>query len=217
MLETDPKCEPAYRAASERPTRSSSDSPAAAAAAVRSSHTHSPRHWLPSFLAALVAALAAVLLSCTASAASAAGAETRVWASNIAVQPLVEPAQHESPGQRLRNDGPGVVTAVASGVAAHSAPMAERLFTSRFVGVDSRLFGHSYARGSSGLLNRTGSRLKVGWTSSGEFGGGWHLRLGRNPANQNQALRHVDFGSTHVPNDVANDLLDVIRELRGLG
>jgi RHS repeat-associated protein len=103
--------------------------------------------------------------------------------------------------------------------AADSVPLAERLFTNRHVGVDSPLFGHSYARGSSGLLNRTGSPLKAGWASSGEFGGGWHLRigLGRNPQNLNQALRHVDFGSTHVPNDIANDLLAILRQLRGLG
>lgn len=98
------------------------------------------------------------------------------------------------------------------------APAAERLFTSRAVGVDSKLFGHSYGRGESGLLNRTGSRLKFGWTSSGEFGGGWHLRLGagRGPLNPNQARFHRDFGSTHVPNDIANDLLDFIRGLNGL-
>jgi hypothetical protein len=102
--------------------------------------------------------------------------------------------------------------------AANGAPAAERLFTSRAVGVDSKLLGNSYARGESGLLNRTGSRLKFGWTSSGEFGGGWHLRLGigRSPLNPNQARFHWDFGSTHVPNSVANDLLDVLRGLNGL-
>lgn len=102
--------------------------------------------------------------------------------------------------------------------AANGATGAERLFTNRFVGVDSRLLGNSYARGSSGLLNRTGSRLKLGWTSSGQFGGGWHLRMGagRNPAKPNQALRHRDFASTHLPNDMANDLLDVLRQLNGL-
>jgi len=99
-----------------------------------------------------------------------------------------------------------------------SGGMGERIFVNRLVGVDSKLVGHSYARGSSGLLNRKGSRFKFGWTSSGEFGGGWHLRcgVGRNPANPNQALRHWDLGSTHVPNDVANDLLEVIRGVRGL-
>ena len=114
--------------------------------------------------------------------------------------------------------GPGGIVRGAGKAAAKGTPMAERLFTSRFLGVDSKLLGHSYARGSSGLLNRTGSRAKIGWTSSGEFGGGWHLRFGygRNQASPNQALRHVDFGSTHVPNSVANDLLDVIRDLRGL-
>lgn len=102
--------------------------------------------------------------------------------------------------------------------AANGAPVAERLFTSPAVGVDSRLLGHSYARGESGLLNQTGSRLKFGWTSSGEFGGGWHLRLGvgRSPLNPNQARFHWDFGSTHVPNDMANDLLHVIRGVNGL-
>lgn len=109
-------------------------------------------------------------------------------------------------------------TTAGVGVAANGAPAAERLFTSRAVGVDSKLLGNSYARGESGLLNRTGSRLKFGWTSSGEFGGGWHLRLGigRSPLNPNQARFHWDFGSTHVPNSVANDLLDVLRGLNGL-
>jgi hypothetical protein len=81
-----------------------------------------------------------------------------------------------------------------------------------------RLVGHSYARGESGLLNRTGSRLKLGWSSSGELGGGWHLRLsiGRSPVKSNQARFHVNFRWVHFPNEVANDLLDVIRELNGL-
>jgi hypothetical protein len=106
----------------------------------------------------------------------------------------------------------------ASRVAANGAPIGERLFTSRTVGVDSKLLGHSYARGESGLVNRTGSRLKFGWTSSGEFGGGWHLRLGagRSRVNPNQSRFHWDFGSTHVPNSVANDLLDFIRGMNGL-
>ncbi len=32
----------------------------------------------------------------------------------------------------------------------------------------------------------------------------------------NQASFHWDFGSTHVPNSMANDLLDVLRGLNGL-
>ena len=126
-------------------------------------------------------------------------------------------ASHARPGP---NAAPRSFTSQISRflAAEDGVPFAERLFTNRFVGVDSKLFGHSYARGSSGLLNQTGSRFKFGWTSSGEFGGGWHLRLGvgSNPASPKQALTHIDLGWSHVPNGIANDLLDVIRPLNGL-
>jgi RHS repeat-associated protein len=121
---------------------------------------------------------------------------------------------------------PDVMVLVASGgmagaarsSAATAAPLGERLFASRFLGADSRFFGNSFARGQSGLLNQAGSPLKFGWSSSGELGGGWLLRLGlgRSPTSANQALHHFPIRSTHVPNDVANDMLAVIRQLRGL-
>lgn len=114
-----------------------------------------------------------------------------------------------------------VHTYVADDVLVHNSsctPLGQRLFTSRRVGVASKVLGRSYARGSSGLLNRTGSRLKVGWTSSGKFGGGWHLRvgIGRNPLKRNQARFHIDLRFSHVPNSVANQLLPGIRRSGGL-
>ncbi len=74
------------------------------------------------FLAALVAVLATVFSSASASAATTTGAETRVRASNLVVDVLVEPPQQETAGQQLGNDRPGVETAVATGVAAKTAP-----------------------------------------------------------------------------------------------
>ena len=177
-----------------------------------------PRWWR-CVLAFVAATLVTLLGAGTASAATLAVAETRVGAATPATVHVVGAHESISAGQRWGHAPPQAVSVVGCGVAAEGATVAERLFTSRAVGVDSRLLGNSYARGESGLLNQTGSRVKFGWTSSGEFGGGWHLRLGvgRSSVNPNQARFHWDFGSTHVPNDMANDLLPVIRELNGLG
>lgn len=156
--------------------------------------------------------------SCGASARTDAG--TPHTATTYDMAPALVQVAHATPttSEQAPVVDAGHVVFGRPDVAASGAPAAERLFTSRAAGVDLKLLGNCYARGESGLLNRTGSRLKFGWTSSGEFGGGWHLRLGigRSPLNPNQARFHCDFGSTHVPNSVANDLLDVLRGLNGL-
>lgn len=115
--------------------------------------------------------------------------------------------------------GPGDAVGCVRGVIASRLKSAAiKILTIRALGVDSKPLGNSFPRGDPGLLNRTGSRLKFGWTSSGHFGGGWHLRfgIGRSPIKPNQARFHRDFGSTHVSNGVANDLLDFIRRRNGL-
>ena len=83
--------------------------------------TATPR-WLLPFLASLVAALAAILLGATASASATVGSETRVGAFNVAGEVLVEPPQHEGPGQQLGSDVAGPEVVVATGVAARTAP-----------------------------------------------------------------------------------------------
>lgn len=80
---------------------------------------HSTR-WVLLFLAALVAALAAILFGNLSPASAAATAETRVGASSVAVEPLVGPPEPIAAGQRLGNEGPRVVDAVATGVAANA-------------------------------------------------------------------------------------------------
>jgi hypothetical protein len=75
--------------------------------------------WLPLFLVALVAALAAILPT-TSSVSAAAGAETRVRASDQAAVGLVGPPEHVSAGQ---DRVPGVgqrQSVVATGVAANA-------------------------------------------------------------------------------------------------
>lgn len=79
------------------------------------------RRWVLPFLAALVAILATILSSASASAATTAGAETRVRAINVAGEVLVEPPQHITAGQRLGNDVPQAEIVVATGVAANGA------------------------------------------------------------------------------------------------
>lgn len=78
--------------------------------------------WLPFFLAALVAVLATILSSATASAATQGVAETRVRASAAVVEVLVGQPEHIAAGQRLGNEPVQVITAVATGVAAETAP-----------------------------------------------------------------------------------------------
>ncbi|GAB3851826.1 hypothetical protein GCM10028801_01950 [Nocardioides maradonensis] len=79
--------------------------------------------WALSFLAAIFAVLAVIGLAATASAATQAGAETRVGASDVPVTVAVGPPQHIAAGQRLGEAAPGVVTVVATGVAAETVPL----------------------------------------------------------------------------------------------
>ena len=82
-----------------------------------------PGRWAPFFfLAAIVAVLATILSSASASAATTAGTETPVRASAEPVTVLVGPPEHIAAGQRLGNESVRVVTAVATGVAAKTAP-----------------------------------------------------------------------------------------------
>jgi hypothetical protein len=79
-----------------------------------------PSRWLLPFLAALIAALAAILLGTTASTSATVRAEDRVVAFKVAGEVLVEPPQHESPGQRLGEAAAGPEFVVATGVAAEA-------------------------------------------------------------------------------------------------
>jgi RHS repeat-associated protein len=92
---------------------------------------------------------------------------------------------------------------------------AERLFQSRIFGVASSKFGSSGA-GAQGAWNVPGRALKAGWSGTGENGGGMVFRLGRgvDPVNANRAAKHTDFMSTFVPNNVANPIMQAIRNAR---
>jgi RHS repeat-associated protein len=96
--------------------------------------------------------------------------------------------------------------------------LAQRAFTNRWIGVESPLVGNKFARGTHGLINKPGSPLKFGWSGTGNQGGGWQLRLGVgvNPLKTNQARWHQYLSISHVPNGVANPLLQAIRQAKGL-
>ncbi len=81
----------------------------------------STRRWVLDFLAALVAVLATILSAVTASAATTAGAETRVRASSVVVEVPVGPPDSVVAGQRLGRAVAGQQIVVATGVAANSA------------------------------------------------------------------------------------------------
>ncbi len=93
----------------------------------RTQQRTTPRRVLP-FLAALVAVLATLLSSASASAATTAGAETRVRASQSVAEDIARPPEYIDAGQRLGNEvaGPGIV--VATGVAAKGADDGVQLF-----------------------------------------------------------------------------------------
>lgn len=88
--------------------------------AARTQQRTTPR-WVLVFLAALVAVLATILSAATASAATQGVAETRVRASNVVVGAPVGPPERIAAGQWLGKEPAGVVTAVATGVAANTA------------------------------------------------------------------------------------------------
>lgn len=76
--------------------------------------------WVLPFLAALVAILATVFGAATPSAATPGVAETRVGASDVSVEVLVELPKQETAGQQLFAAAPGPGFVVATGVAANS-------------------------------------------------------------------------------------------------
>lgn len=94
------------------------------------------RRWVLPFLAALVAVLATILSSASASAATQGVAETRVRASSIVAEVPVEPPQAVSAGERLGNEPAGVVTTVATGVAANSGSRLAEASSSAFRAAD---------------------------------------------------------------------------------
>lgn len=90
--------------------------------------TTSRTRWALPFLAALVAVLATVFGAASVSAATGAGAETRVRASQSVAQDIARPPEAIRAGQRLGNEPAGVVTAVATGVAANAGDDVTRLY-----------------------------------------------------------------------------------------
>jgi hypothetical protein len=95
---------------------------------IRVSQSHCSRKWLLPFLAAFVAVLATLLSSATASAATTGVAETRVGASAVVLDKLVEPPRDVRAGQGLGKDVAGSQIVVATGVAAKSADDGVDLF-----------------------------------------------------------------------------------------
>lgn len=88
------------------------------------------------FLTAIVAVVVTLLSCATASAATTAGAETRVGASGVVVEPAVGPPEHIIAGQRLGNDGQQVVTVVATGGPANGASRLAESSNSAFRAAD---------------------------------------------------------------------------------
>ncbi|MGL4745928.1 MAG: hypothetical protein ACRCXL_16280 [Dermatophilaceae bacterium] len=124
-------------------------------------------------------ALAAILGVAIASAFATAEAETRVGVSSVVVEPLVVPSERIAAGQRLGNDGPRVVDAVGTGVAAKAD-----------VGLSAR-----------GLVPATGTRIRPagipdGWRVTGTNSPGGVLY--RDPTNAGNSVR-VMQGNPNSP------------------
>ena len=62
-----------------------------------------------------------------------------------------------------------------------------------------------------GLLNKSGSSLKLGWGGTSSNGGGVALRLGIGKAG-NKSWYHQDIPGIFVPNNIANP---IIKNLQG--
>ncbi|MEQ1606466.1 MAG: RHS repeat-associated core domain-containing protein [Pyrinomonadaceae bacterium] len=86
----------------------------------------------------------------------------------------------------------------------------ERLFLSDSFGKESRFFGNSAfdstGAGRGGSVNRPGSSVKAGWSSTGSNGGGMQFRvgLGVHAQRANVASRHLYIPRTFVPNAISN-------------
>ena len=92
-------------------------------------------------------------------------------------------------------------------------PISERLFSSRWFGVESPIIGNTIARnGVPSLLNRAGSWLKFGWSKHFESQS-WRLRLGIgvDPENPNVARLHPSVPGVRVPWSSADRIIDAIQ------
>jgi hypothetical protein len=104
------------------------------------------RAWLPILLASLVAILATLLSNASASTATTVGAETRVRASAVAVEVLVEPPERIGAVQRLGIEPARVVDVVGTGVAAntggsrHAPTSCQACWTRSLATVERQLF-----------------------------------------------------------------------------
>jgi hypothetical protein len=99
----------------------------------------------------------------------------------------------------------------ALGYSASSLTYGQRLFISSRFGITSTRFGNSvaYAQGS---WNVPGSFFKLGWSTTGKFGGGYAFRLGVGSAG-NTARYHLYLPKTFVPNSFANPSIMLKRAL----
>jgi hypothetical protein len=112
-------------------------------------------------------------------------------------------------------ESPGVVSRVAAAFSGKS--LGERLFTSKWLGADSKMLGNSFMRGAEGLLNKKGAMVKFGWSTNAAKGGyALRLGLGRSATNASQAGTHLFVPFTRVPFDVGNPLAVAMRKLNGL-
>lgn len=85
------------------------------------------RRWLHPFLVALVGILTLIGLAVTASADETGASQPRVGAFDVAGEVLIEPPQHESPGQRLSEAGLRADFVVATSVTANGGAVSVRL------------------------------------------------------------------------------------------
>jgi hypothetical protein len=92
-------------------------------------------------------------------------------------------------------------------------PFAPALMKSECLGISSKFLGHSVATANKapGILNKPGSMLKLGWSSTSSNGGGYALRLGIGK-NGNKSLLHINIGGTFVPNHIGNPIVKGIRD-----
>jgi len=79
------------------------------------------------------------------------------------------------------------------------------LMKSECLGIGSKYLGNSVATANRlpGILNQSGSSLKIGWAGTSSNGGGVSLRIGIGKSG-NKSWSHTDVGGTFVPNNVAN-------------
>ena len=165
------------------------------------------------FLAALIAALAAILAGNLSPASAAATAETRVGASSVVVEPLVGPPEHIAAGQRLGEEPAGVVTTVATGVAANGgARLGGRIVTEDAVG-DVAIRNAMRVKPEAGTFDVIGhgTPSSVSGMSASELAGAIRARPGW--AGQDIRLLSCSTGcpTGNFAQSLANDLGVVVR------